>query len=151
MRLLDLALCLPPLAVGLRSLPWVGPVRLPAGAGPAAATASAAGVRSPSAAGPTATGRLDLVVDDGRTRRPVTVFDTTWLGSAPTCGICVGAEGVDPRHATFARHRGRWTVVDGGSSTGIWWNEAPVFERTSLRTGDQLRIGSVLVEVVAAG
>ncbi|WP_421121716.1 FHA domain-containing protein [Aquihabitans daechungensis] len=92
--------------------------------------------------------RIGLLVTQAGSSRPVDALGGTTLGSAPTCGIQISEAGVDPRHAIIDHHEGRWVIGDLGSTSGIWLNEAPVFERTVLRVGDRLQLGAAEVRVV---
>lgn len=56
--------------------------------------------------------------------------------------------------ATVSRHHARLTIAgdkafveDLCSKNGTWVGQAPVYARTAVRDGDQLRLGSVVVIV----
>ena len=129
MRALDLALCLPPLVIGVRALRRTR------------ATTAVPTTTLPELA-------LTLAVPGAPTRRIRLHRDST-VGSAPSCGIQVGGPGVDRFHATLSVAGGHWVLADAGSRTGLWANEAPVFEPIELRRGDVVRLGSVTCTVDA--
>lgn len=91
---------------------------------------------------------LELEIRDGAMPvRSITIYRSTTIGTAPSCGIQVRDPDVDRLHGRIDLAPDGWVVADAGSRTGIWANEHPVFSSHRLEAGDDLRIGSVTVNV----
>ena len=71
------------------------------------------------------------------------------LGRAPGCRITLDDTFVSQLHARVFEHGGTWFVEDLGSTNGTYLNRDKVAGPAAMRPGDRLRVGSVVLELVA--
>ncbi len=69
------------------------------------------------------------------------------IGRAPGCGITVDDSYVSSLHARLARSNSQTIVEDLGSRNGTWVNEKQINSATVLKSGDRVRVGSVIMEL----
>jgi hypothetical protein len=74
--------------------------------------------------------------------------DDTTLGRAPGCLIQLDDTYVSTVHARVSRSGDDVVVEDLGSTNGTYVNRAKVTGPTTLRTGDRLQVGNVVLELV---
>jgi FHA domain-containing protein len=70
------------------------------------------------------------------------------LGRDPTCDLVLNDERCSRRHAVVETTPDGLVVRDAGSANGVFVNGKKI-ERSALRTGDLLRVGEVILEVLA--
>lgn len=73
------------------------------------------------------------------------------VGRDPSADLRVDSPQVSRRHARLLRSGGGWLVEDLGSSNGTYINGQPVTQATPLGRDDVLSLGSVVVDLGAAG
>jgi hypothetical protein len=66
----------------------------------------------------------------------------TVIGRAESCDIGLfGDPSIEPRHARIILQQGRYLLVDAGSKSGTYVNEARITQPAALRSGDLIRLG----------
>lgn len=73
------------------------------------------------------------------------------LGRTGEGVIALDAPSVSRQHARLTTADGRAVIVDLGSKNGTWVGPVEVTGPTPLRNGDEIRLGSLVVTVYAAG
>jgi pSer/pThr/pTyr-binding forkhead associated (FHA) protein len=68
--------------------------------------------------------------------------DNLLIGSDESCPFCIDAPGISPIHARIWADAEGITVFDTHSPTGIYVNDDKVVEKSPLRNGDILWLGS---------
>lgn len=63
------------------------------------------------------------------------------LGSAKTNDLVLAHDTISREHATIRRRRGSWQIVDRKSSNGTFANGRRATDWTSIREGDEIRLG----------
>ena len=76
--------------------------------------------------------------------------DQVLVGREPTCDVVLTDGSVSRKHARLEKRGRIWTVVDQGSANGTFVDSQRVTE-TTLRTGQELRFGSVTFRVEIEG
>src|SRR6185436_16947735 len=83
--------------------------------------------------------------------------DNLLIGSDESCPFCIDAPGISPIHARIWADAEGITVFDTHSPTGIYVNDDKVVEKSPLRNGDILWLGtpgdenSVMIQVSTTG
>ena len=72
----------------------------------------------------------------------------TLIGSDPASDIKLRSSEVEPRHCIVQRKKSGLVLVDLGTPTGVFANGEKVARQATLASGDKLRVGAVLLEVV---
>src|SRR3954467_59725 len=65
--------------------------------------------------------------------------------------IVVDLDNVSRRHAKITTAQGRSFVVDLGSTTGTYLNDAEVLEEMPLRSGDYVKVGGSIFKFLSGG
>jgi pSer/pThr/pTyr-binding forkhead associated (FHA) protein len=76
--------------------------------------------------------------------------DQVMIGREPTCDVVLTDGSVSRKHARLEKRGRIWTVVDQGSANGTFVDSQRVTE-TTLRSGQELRFGSVAFRVEIEG
>jgi len=76
--------------------------------------------------------------------------DQVLVGREPTCDVVLTDGSVSRKHARLERRGRLWTVVDQGSANGTFVDSQRITE-TALRSGQELRFGSVAFRVEIEG
>jgi pSer/pThr/pTyr-binding forkhead associated (FHA) protein len=69
------------------------------------------------------------------------------LGRAPACDLCLQDETVSAIHAHIYFRKNQWWVEDNKSSNGTRLNDHLVEMPTVLTAGDQLKLGSFIIQI----
>ena len=72
------------------------------------------------------------------------VGETTIIGRSPECDLVLDDSSVSRRHASLTHAKTGWMLKDLGATLGCFVNGARV-DTAPLRTGDQLRLGNVVL------
>lgn len=72
------------------------------------------------------------------------------IGRGRGSDVCLGDPTVSSRHATLARLRGRWVVVDRNATNGTFVNGRRVRGSARVRPGDVLVLGTTALTLLAA-
>ena len=70
------------------------------------------------------------------------------IGRDPTCGCVLDDATVSARHARLSYHHNQWWVEDLDSRNGTFLNNEPAIDALVLASGDQLRCGQVVFQVL---
>lgn len=90
---------------------------------------------------------LKLHFKDGR-QAPVWLTDERLtLGRDPLNSLPLADAGISAFHAEIRQEKGLCLISDCGSQTGTYVNEERISTRYQLRSGDVIRLGSLLLEV----
>jgi DNA-binding winged helix-turn-helix (wHTH) protein len=73
------------------------------------------------------------------------------VGRDDACSIVIEGRGVSRHHARIMASSGEVTVEDLGSKNGIWLNDRRLDSIATLRSGDELRLGTVTMRFRPAG
>src|SRR6185503_6340229 len=76
--------------------------------------------------------------------------DQVLVGREPTCDVVLTDGSVSRKHARIEKRGRLWTVVDQGSANGTFVDSQRITE-TALRSGQELRFGSVAFRVEIEG
>lgn len=85
-----------------------------------------------------------LVALDGQTRATIyqLIKKKTIIGSISDCDVCVDAEYISGRHASFHFEKGKYYVTDLDSANGTYVNEKRIMKK-GLEDGDRVKIGDI--------
>lgn len=101
---------------------------------------------------PTAASHRLIVLDPGQTElvagQVLPLWTVTALGRDRDNAVVLDDEFVSAVHASAYRRDGQWWLRDEGSTNGTFLNGQPVLGEAHLQPGDELQIGSVLLQVV---
>ncbi len=87
------------------------------------------------------------VLESSTPLRPVLVHQRATLGRGPDVDVTIPDVFVSGEHAAVFADRGRWWVVDLGSTNGTLHNGRTLSERSLLEPGDVIQIGRVEFQV----
>lgn len=71
------------------------------------------------------------------------------VGRAPESAVVIDLDSVSRRHCTLRAHRSGFSVRDEGSTNGTFVNERRLTTERALRSGDLLRVGSVVLKFLS--
>jgi FHA domain len=93
-----------------------------------------------------------LVVLNGRMRGASFAIPSgrSEIGREAGAAIRLGDDSVSRRHAVLERREGRLVVADLGSTNGTWVNSTRLDGSGELRDGDEVRFGSVALQLSAS-
>lgn len=69
------------------------------------------------------------------------------IGRDPICNLVINHSTVSSQHARLSYHHNQWWIEDLSSKNGTWLNEESVTRAVVLAADDQLRCGSVILQV----
>jgi len=91
-----------------------------------------------------------LDIDDGKTRLPITHYETT-IGRSRACDVVLPLAAVSRQHAVLTQtENGLWRIRDTGSSSGILVNGEEPDENTLIGIGDEITIAGVCMLLMPA-
>jgi pSer/pThr/pTyr-binding forkhead associated (FHA) protein len=73
------------------------------------------------------------------------------VGRDPACQCCLDDKTISAQHARLSYHHRQWWVEDLRSRNGTFLNQAPVAEPLVIVSGDLLRCGQVIFQVLLEG
>lgn len=91
--------------------------------------------------------RLVIVAPDPQRGTTYSLDADATLGRAATCDITLQDTYMSQHHARVFRLDGQLYVEDLGSTNGTYLNRAKVVGRMLLRPGDQVQVGSTILEL----
>ena len=92
-----------------------------------------------------------FVVEGPDAGRSFSLSAESVIGRDPTAAVHLTDEEVSRRHAIISLGEGQMTIEDLGSVNGTLVNTGPVVGEASLRTGDQIKVGSSVLELREIG
>lgn len=69
------------------------------------------------------------------------------IGRDTLCDFCVSNETVSANHARLTYHHNQWWIEDLRSTNGTFLNDERIYTQTVLISGDDLRVGRVVLTV----
>jgi len=69
------------------------------------------------------------------------------IGREPTCDVPISNDTVSANHARLVYHHNQWWIEDLHSTNGTFLNDERVYVQTVLISGDELRVGKVILLV----
>jgi pSer/pThr/pTyr-binding forkhead associated (FHA) protein len=73
------------------------------------------------------------------------------VGRDPACQCCLDDKTISAQHARLSYHHRQWWVEDLRSRNGTFLNQAPVAEPLVIVSGDLLRCGQVIFQILLEG
>jgi pSer/pThr/pTyr-binding forkhead associated (FHA) protein len=70
------------------------------------------------------------------------------IGRDSSCDCCLDDPTVSARHARLTYHHSQWWVKDLNSRNGTFLNQEPVPEAVVVTSGDELRCGQVVFQIL---
>ena len=92
-----------------------------------------------------------FVVEGPDAGRSFSLSAESVIGRDPTAAVHLTDEEVSRRHAIISLGEGQMTIEDLGSVNGTQVNTGPVVGEASLRAGDQIKVGSSVLELRELG
>lgn len=86
---------------------------------------------------------LALNPQQGTARELVLAKTEVTIGSDGSNDLVVRGDSVSRRHARIRQHRGKWQILDNGSTNGTYVDDDKAVAWTTLRDGQQVRLGCV--------
>jgi diguanylate cyclase (GGDEF)-like protein len=77
--------------------------------------------------------------------------DETWIGRGDSCEIVLEEDNVSRRHCSVLQKSDGVFVRDHGSTNGTWLNNVEIRGETPLRSGDLIKVGSVIFKFLFGG
>ena len=71
------------------------------------------------------------------------------VGRAPESAVVIDLDSVSRRHCALRAHRSGFSIRDEGSTNGTFVNERRLTTERALRSGDLLRVGSVVLKFLS--
>ena len=124
-----------------------GPAPVGAGGAAVATAPAATGRRSRKQAKAAKGTTLVIVAPPEAAGRSFTLGDETTIGRSPGCAVAIDDTFASQLHARVFRADGTLHVEDLGSTNGTFLGDEAVGGPRPLRRGDQLRIGSTVLEL----
>lgn len=69
------------------------------------------------------------------------------VGRDPASDLCLEDNTISAQHTRLAYHHGQWWVEDLHSTNGTFLNQEPLSEPLVITSGDQIRMGQVLLQI----
>lgn len=91
---------------------------------------------------------MSIHTPDGQTKRVVLQGDRLVLGRSSAAELCFPEDaGLSRQHLRFERDGSEWSVEDLGSKNGTTVNSAPLRTRCTLKPGDRIAAGHLVIVV----
>jgi len=95
---------------------------------------------------------LTLVLRDNESTEPYHFSaPEVFIGRNPACQCHLDEATISAQHARLSYHHSQWWVEDLHSRNGTFLNQEPANEPLVLTSGDQLRCGQVIFQVLLGG